>query len=54
MWVDAEGVSHTVALPDPAELMSDAFRLCLDRLAGERTKEVLGVMLSFRSTRQVG
>ena len=40
MWVDAEGVCHTVALPDPAELMSHRFRQGLDRLLGERLQEV--------------
>lgn len=40
MWVDAQGVCHTVALPDPTELMSDAFRVSLDRLIGEQADEV--------------
>jgi hypothetical protein len=32
MWVDDQGVCHTVALPDPRELMSDVFRHSLDQL----------------------
>jgi hypothetical protein len=32
VWVDEEGVCHTVALPDPTVLMSEAFRESLDRL----------------------
>lgn len=32
MWVDEEGVCHTVALPDPTDLMSDVFRQSLDQL----------------------
>jgi hypothetical protein len=40
MWVDVEGVCHTVALPDPTELMSDGFRESLDRLIGEQAEEV--------------
>lgn len=32
MWIDTEGVYHTVAVPDPTALMSPAFRSSLDRL----------------------
>jgi hypothetical protein len=32
MWMDAEGIAHTVALPDPTDAMSEEFRLALDRL----------------------
>lgn len=40
MWIDVKGVCHTVALPDPAELMSDEFRHGLDRLISERGEEI--------------
>jgi hypothetical protein len=33
MWIDDGGVAHTVALPDPTEVMSDDFRAGLDALA---------------------
>ena len=32
MWIDDQGVYHTAAVPDPAELMSEEFRRSLDRL----------------------
>jgi hypothetical protein len=32
VWVDDQGVCHTVALPDPTKLMSLAFRRSLDQL----------------------
>jgi hypothetical protein len=32
MWIDDAGVAHTVALPNPAELMSDDFRSSVDAL----------------------
>ncbi len=44
MWVDAEGVCHTVAVPDPTELMSDDFRESLDHLIGEQAEEVSDVI----------
>lgn len=44
MWVDAEGVCHTVAVPDPTELMSDDFRESLDHLLGEQAGEVFDVI----------
>ncbi len=40
MWVDDEGVFHTVALPDPAELMSDQFRVTFHRLVDQAPGEV--------------
>jgi hypothetical protein len=40
MWVDDDGVCHTVALPDPTVLMSDAFRESLDRLLMTEQEEV--------------
>jgi len=45
MWIDDQGVCHTVALPDPTTLMSTVFRDSLDRLlatSGEAVAEVLG------------
>jgi hypothetical protein len=32
MWVDSEGVAHTVALPEPAQVMTSQFRIGLDAL----------------------
>ena len=40
MWVDDEGVYHTVALPDPALLMTDAFRESLNGLLATSHEEV--------------
>ena len=33
MWVDESGVAHTVALPDPTDVMADDFRADLDFVA---------------------
>ncbi|WP_418057695.1 hypothetical protein [Pimelobacter simplex] len=37
MWIDSDGVSHTVAVPDPGELMDRSFHESLEALflAGE-------------------
>lgn len=32
MWLDDAGVAHTVALPDPTDVMADEFRAGLDTL----------------------
>jgi hypothetical protein len=40
VWVDDEGVYHTVALPDPTVLMSEPFRESLDRLLATTHDEV--------------
>jgi hypothetical protein len=34
VWVDEEGVGHTVALPDPTKVMSADFQAGLDVLVG--------------------
>ena len=47
MWVDAEGVCHTVALPEPAELMSVGFRASLDRLVSTQADEVTEMISSL-------
>lgn len=47
MWVDVEGVCHTVALPEPAELMSLEFRASLDRLIDAQAEEVSDVLSSL-------
>ncbi|WP_210652162.1 hypothetical protein [Nocardioides sp. SYSU D00065] len=37
MWIDEQGVAHTVALPEPTDVMSDEFRASLDAiLAADR------------------
>lgn len=39
MWVDGKGVLHTVALPDPTDVMTGEFRRGLDSLlAAERER----------------
>lgn len=40
MWVGDQGVCHTVALPDPTELMSDTFRQSLDQLMVRDQKDL--------------
>ncbi len=40
MWIDDQGVLHTVALPDPTELMTDEFRRSLDMLIDQRADGV--------------
>lgn len=50
MWVDDQGVCHTVALPDPTELMSDVFRHSLDRLM-MRDQEDLGEVIEIEQMR---
>lgn len=44
MWVDSVGVAHTVALPDPADLMDPAFRAALLALADHASDEVWEVL----------
>ena len=44
MWMDERGVAHTVALPNPAEVMSHRFRASLDVLVSRRQAEVAGVL----------
>lgn len=40
MWIDDEGRLHTVALPDPAEVMTDEFRQSFDTLIDRHADEV--------------
>lgn len=40
MWIDAEGVAHTVALPNPTDLMSERFKSSLDKLMAEDVQAV--------------
>lgn len=44
MWIDEDGVAHTVAIPEPADLMSDDFRRDLDSLVAGRRSEVEHVL----------
>jgi hypothetical protein len=44
MWMDQRGVAHTVALPDPATLMSDRFRASLDAVVAVRHAEVSALL----------
>lgn len=32
VWIDADGVAHSVAVPDPSDLMSSTFQSALDAL----------------------
>jgi hypothetical protein len=44
MWVDADGVTHTVALPDPSSAMSATTIAALNALSGDERVRVLGVL----------
>lgn len=44
MWVDASGVAHTVALPDPSVLMERAFRDSLSALLDRVPEELWEVL----------
>ena len=46
MWVDVDGVCHTVAQPNPTELMSDVFRRSLERLVDESAEELAALLSS--------
>jgi hypothetical protein len=49
VWVDERGVCHTVALPDPTELMSLAFRRSLDQLLA-REQEAVATAIEAEET----
>jgi hypothetical protein len=44
MWIDVDGVAHTVALPDPTELMTTDFELSLDALVAVDRPAVLRIV----------
>jgi hypothetical protein len=44
VWVDSKGVFHTVALPDPTTLMSEAFQDSLDQLLRTAPDEVAQIV----------
>ena len=44
MWIDAVGVLHTVALPDPTNVMTDEFRSSLDALAASQGASLRAVV----------
>lgn len=44
MWVDVDGVAHTVALPDPTGLMTTDFELSLDALLAVDRAAVLRIV----------
>lgn len=44
MWIDGERVCHTIALPDPTELMSSGFRRSLDQLFGTEAHALLDLL----------
>jgi hypothetical protein len=44
MWIDGQNVCHTVALPDPTNLMSPVFRASFDRLRADRTADIADLL----------
>ncbi|MBS45948.1 MAG: hypothetical protein CMH83_22800 [Nocardioides sp.] len=44
MWIDETGRGHTVALPDPTEVMSDRFRSSFDGVIGTRGEAVVELL----------
>ena len=44
MWVDQDGVAHTVALPKPQQLMSKSFRRALDQLRRSHPTQIHDVL----------
>jgi hypothetical protein len=50
VWIDDEGVAHTVALPDPTLVMSEDFRSSLDTLAA-RDREALCAVVEHAEMR---
>ena len=44
MWIDDRGVIHTVALPDPTELMTAEFQQGFDSIAVSHRREVQDVI----------
>ncbi|MBM0124578.1 hypothetical protein [Pimelobacter simplex] len=44
MWIDEDGVLHTVALPDPTILMTEEFRMSLDLVLAFRGAQVRGIV----------
>lgn len=50
MWIDADGVAHSVALPDPSHLMSPTFQTALDALLAT-DREAVVLILEQEETR---
>lgn len=44
MWVDGQGVLHTVALPDPTDVMTGEFRRGLDALLAAERERLSGIV----------
>jgi hypothetical protein len=44
VWLDERGVAHTVALPNPSELMTDRFKASLDALISAHRGEVADLL----------
>jgi hypothetical protein len=53
MWIDDNGVCHTVALPEPRMLMSDAFQQSLERTL-TRDREELASAIELEQVRVFG
>jgi hypothetical protein len=48
MWVDSEGIAHTVALPEPEQVMTDDFRIGLDALVARDRAAVEDVLAQVK------
>jgi hypothetical protein len=44
VWVDEQGVAHTVALPKPKQVMTKSFRHCVDSLVRTERAQVETVL----------
>ena len=44
VWIDGDGVLHTVALPDPTIVMTDEFRMSLDSVAASHGAQLRGIV----------
>lgn len=44
VWIDGDGVSHSIALPHPTDLMTDEFRTSLDVLRAQARPAVMQVV----------
>jgi hypothetical protein len=44
VWIDDEGVLHTVALRDPTDVMTDEFRAGLDAIAASHRAALRGIV----------
>ena len=45
MWIDVDGVAHSVALPDPSDLMSAEFQAGLEALLSKESAAVSQIVV---------